>query len=48
VSECRLFWAAFGREGQTGGSSIARDFGAIVVANLASFLAGKLLTPHLY
>jgi hypothetical protein len=37
VAECILFWLAFGR------SSTWRDFGAIVIANLASFLAGEVL-----
>lgn len=37
VAECLLFWAAFGRETRW------RDFGVIVVANLASFLIGELV-----
>jgi hypothetical protein len=38
AAECALFWAAF-RAGET----VWRDFGAIVVANLASFGFGEVL-----
>ena len=37
VAECTLFWLAFGKEAKW------RDFGVIVVANLASFLAGEVI-----
>lgn len=37
LAECMLFWAAFGKETRW------RDFGVIVVANLASFLIGALI-----
>ena len=37
VAECLLFWSAFGNETRW------RDFGVIVVANLASFLLGELM-----
>ena len=37
VAECLLFWLAFGKETKW------RDFGVIVVANLASFLTGEVL-----
>ena len=37
MAECLLFWAAFGKETRW------RDFGVIVVANLASFLIGALI-----
>ena len=37
VAECLLFWLAFGEETKW------RDFGVIVVANLASFLTGEVL-----
>ena len=37
LAECLLFWLAFGRETRW------RDFAAIVVANLASFLAGEVV-----
>jgi hypothetical protein len=37
VAECLLFWLAFGREARW------RDFGTIVIANIASFLLGELI-----
>ena len=37
LAECLLFWLAFGRETRW------RDFGAIVIANLASFLVGEII-----
>jgi hypothetical protein len=37
VAECALFWLAFGKEARW------RDFVAIVVANLASFLLGEVI-----
>jgi hypothetical protein len=37
VAECLLFWLAFGKEARW------RDFGAIVVANLASFVIGEVV-----
>ena len=37
VAECLLFWLAFGKETRW------RDFGVIIVANLASFLLGTLI-----
>ena len=37
VAECLLFWLAFGKETRW------RDFGVIVIANLASFLAGEAI-----
>jgi hypothetical protein len=37
LAECLLFWLAFGRR------TTWRDFAAIVIANLASFLAGEVL-----
>jgi hypothetical protein len=37
VVECLLFWFAFGKEARW------RDFAAIVVANLASFLVGEFV-----
>lgn len=42
VAECALFWLAFGTATEAGKRSIWRDFGAIVLANLASFLLGEL------
>src|SRR5216684_7717426 len=43
VAECVLFWLAYGESGQVGKASMWRDFGAIVIANLASFLGGEVL-----
>jgi len=43
VMECVLFWLAFGTPAERGRRSMWRDFAAIVVANLASFLVGELL-----
>ena len=37
LAECALFWLAFGRDARW------RDFAAIVVANLASFLIGEVV-----
>ena len=43
VAECILFWLAFGTAAELGKRSMWRDFAAIVVANLASFLAGEVI-----
>jgi hypothetical protein len=43
VAECILFWLAFDWNKESRGTSMWRDFAAIVVANLASFAAGELL-----
>ncbi|MEK6337614.1 MAG: hypothetical protein AABM67_22060 [Acidobacteriota bacterium] len=43
LAECALFWLAYGEAEQLGKESMWRDFGAIVVANLASFLGGEVL-----
>ena len=37
LAECVLFWLAFGREARW------RDFGAIVIANIASFVIGEVV-----
>ena len=37
VAECLLFWLAFGKEARW------RDFAAIVIANLASFVLGEVI-----
>jgi hypothetical protein len=37
VAECLLFWLAFGKESRW------RDFIVIVIANIASFVAGELI-----
>ena len=42
VSECILFRAAFGT------SVVRRDFAAIVIANLASFLIGEVLNAYVW
>lgn len=44
--ECLLFWLAFGVRAEFGRRSMWRDFAAIVVANLASFLVGELLNAQ--
>ncbi len=46
LAECLLFRLAFHRECQVPISSQWRDYGAIVVANLASFGVGELLTYY--
>jgi len=40
VAECVLFWLAYGDSEELGKVSMWRDSAAIIVANLASFLAG--------
>ena len=44
VAECALFWLAFRGEGSEGVTR--RDFAAIVVANLLSFLGGEVLGAY--
>jgi len=46
VAECILFWLAYGDREQAGKASMWRDFGAIIVANLTSFLGGELLNAY--
>ena len=46
VAECTLFWLAYGESDQLGKASMWRDFGAIVLANLASFLGGEILNAY--
>lgn len=43
VAECVLFWLAFGSASELGKRSMWRDFGAIVLANIASFVAGEIM-----
>lgn len=43
VAECILFWLAFGSAAEFGKRSMWRDFAAIVIANLASFVAGEIM-----
>jgi len=37
LAECVLFWLAFGKQ------TTWRDFGAIAIANLASFIGGEIM-----
>jgi len=46
VAECILFWLAYGVKEEVGKRSMWRDFSAITVANLASFLAGEVLNAY--
>jgi len=46
VAECILFWLAYGDREQIGKALMWRDFGAIVLANLASFLGGEVLSAY--
>jgi hypothetical protein len=46
VAECVLFWLAYGETKQFGRASMWRDFGAIVIANLASFTGGEILNAY--
>lgn len=46
VAECILFWLAYGEAEQLGKASMWRDFGAIVLANLGSFLGGEVLNAY--
>jgi hypothetical protein len=44
AAECALFYLAFGGKGS--GGATRRDFAAIVVANLLSFLTGEALNAY--
>ena len=44
VSECVLFWLAFGSRQEFGKRSMWWDFAAITVANLVSFGVGELIS----
>ena len=46
VAECVLFWLAYGESEQVGQPSMWRDLSAIVIANLASFLGGEILSAY--
>ena len=46
AAECVLFWLAFGNAAEVGKASMWRDFAAIVVANLASFLGGEAINSY--
>ena len=43
VAECVLFWLAFGEREYLGRLCMWRDFGAIILANLASFGFGEVM-----
>ena len=43
VSECLLFWFAYEQPSQVDRKFVIRDMGAIVLANLCSFVVGELL-----
>ncbi len=46
AAECALFWLAFGEKGGLGRRSAWRDFAAITLANVLSFLSGEVLTSY--
>ena len=46
LAECILFWLAYGRAEEFSKLSMWRDFGTIVLANLASFAAGELMNAY--
>ena len=46
VAECILFWLAYGKSEELGKRSMWHDFGAIVIANLTSFLGGEILNAY--
>src|SRR5438132_464951 len=46
VAECILFWLAYGKAEEMGKASMWRDFTAIVVANLGSFLVGVVFNSY--
>jgi hypothetical protein len=46
VAECVLFWLAYGEKEQFAKASMWRDFGVIVIANLASFIGGEIMNAY--
>jgi hypothetical protein len=46
AAECALFWLAFGERGGLARRSTWRDFAAITLANVLSFLAGEAVTSY--
>jgi hypothetical protein len=46
VAECVLFWLAYGKSEEVGRRSMWQDFGVIIVANLASFIGGEILSAY--
>jgi hypothetical protein len=45
LAECGIFWWAFARRFPTGRWVLARDMGAITLANLCSFAFGEFVDP---
>jgi len=43
ITECILFWLAFGSRIELARKSMWQDFAAIIAANLASFAVGEIL-----
>ena len=46
VTECILFWLAFGEWTEFGKATMWRDFAVIVLANIASFLGGEVINAY--
>src|SRR3989441_2522530 len=46
VAECILFWLAYGKAEELGKRSMWQDFAAIILANLASFIGGEVMTAY--
>ena len=46
VAECILFWLAYGKAEELGKRSMWQDFAAIILANLASFVVGEVMTVY--
>lgn len=46
VAECALFWLAFGSQSELATRGMWRDFGTIIIANLASFGVGEVLNAY--
>ena len=46
VTECILFWSAYGKTEELGKRSMWQDFATIVIANLASFIGGEILAAY--
>jgi len=46
VAECVLFWGAYGNSQELGKRSMWQDFATIVIANLASFMGGEVMSAY--
>jgi len=46
LAECALFWFAYGEAAELGKRSMWQDFAAIVIANLASFAGGEVMSAY--